>query len=79
MLDAQTLINVLLASVLAAFGWFARQVWDAVKTLEKDVQALKVKLPTGYVTKEEFGDTMKRIEAMVQRIYDKLDEKMDKP
>lgn len=79
MLDAQTLINVLLASVLAAFGWFARQVWDAVKTLEKEVQALEVKLPTGYVTKAEFGDTMKRIESMFERISDKLDEKADKP
>ena len=79
MLDAQTLINILLASVIAAFGWFARQVWDAVKSLEEDVQALEVKLPTEYVGKNEFNDTMKRIESMVQRIYDKLDEKVDKP
>jgi hypothetical protein len=78
MLDAQTMINVGLAAILAAVGWFARQVWDAVKALQKDVQALEVEMPKTYVTKTDFSDTMKRIEIMFQRISDKLDEKVDK-
>ena len=78
MLDAQILINVILAAVLAAIGWFARQVWGAVKDLQKDVQAIEVDLPKSYVSKDDFNTTMKRIEAMLQRISDKLDEKADK-
>lgn len=78
MLDAQTMINLGLAAVLAAGGWFARQVWDAVKALQKDVQALEVEMPKNYVSKVDFSDTMKRIELMLQRISDKLDEKADK-
>jgi len=78
MLDAQSLINIGLAAILAALGWFARQVWDAVKALQKDVQALEVDLPKTYVTKTDFSDTMRRIEVMLQRISDKLDEKVDK-
>lgn len=78
MLDTQTLINLGLAAILAAIGWFARQVWDAVKALQKDVQALEVDLPKTYVTKTDFSDTMRRIEVMLQRISDKLDEKVDK-
>lgn len=78
MLDAQTLINVLLASVLAGIGWFARQVWDAVKVLEKDVRTLEVQLPTVYVSKVEMSETLKDIKVMLQRISDKLDEKADK-
>lgn len=78
MLDAQSLINIGLAAILAALGWFARQVWDAVKALQKDVQALEVDLPKIYVTKTDFSDTMRRIEVMLQRISDKLDEKVDK-
>ncbi len=78
MLDAQTLINLGLGAVLAALGWFARQVWDAVKALQKDVQAIEVDLPKTYVTKVDFSDTMRRIETMFQRISDKLDEKADK-
>lgn len=78
MLDAQTMINLGLAAILAAVGWFARQVWDAVKALQKDVQALEVEMPKNYVSKADFSDTMKRIEGMFQRISDKLDEKVDK-
>lgn len=78
MLDAQTLINLILAAVLATFGWFARQVWEAVKMLQRDVQALEVDLPKSYVSKVDFADTMKRIETMLQRISDKIDDKADK-
>jgi len=53
-------------------------VWDAVKLLQKDVQALEVEIPKTYVTKIDFSDTMRRIETMFQRISDKLDEKVDK-
>jgi hypothetical protein len=78
MLDAQTLINVGLAAVLASIGWFARQVWYAVQSLQKDVRTIEVDLPKTYVSKVDFSDTMKRIESMLQRISDKLDEKVDK-
>ena len=79
MLDAQTLINVSFAATLAGVGWFARQVWDAVKELLKDMHAIEVDLPTKYVSKDDFSNTMKHIETMFQRIYDKLDDKADKP
>lgn len=79
MLDLQTLINFGLGSVLAALGWFARQVWDAVKRLQRDVHALEVDLPKTYVSKSDFHDTVSHIETLFQRIYDKLDAKADKP
>ena len=79
MLDTQTMINFALGCVLAAIGWFARQVWDAVKRLQADVHAIEVDLPKSYVSKNDFNDTMKHIETMFQRIYDKLDGKADKP
>lgn len=79
MLDAQTLINVGLAAILAAVGWFARQLWEAVQRLQRDLHEVEVSLPTSYVSKNDFNTTMKHIESMFQRIYDKLDEKADKP
>lgn len=78
MLDAQTLINIAMGGVLAGIGWFARQVWDAVKRLQEDMHAIEVDLPKTYVSKNDFNDTMKHIENMFQRIYDKLDGKADK-
>lgn len=78
MLDTQILVNFGFGAVLAAIGWFARQLWDAVKILQRDVHALEVDLPKTYVSKNDFNDTMKHIETMFQRIYDKLDDKADK-
>lgn len=78
-MDTQTVINVLGGIVMAGVGWAARELWGAVKALRADLQRLEVALPTNYVTKTDFHDTMKHIESMFQRIYDKLDGKADKP
>ena len=77
-MDTQTVINVLGGIVMAGVGWAARELWGAVKALRSDLQKLEVALPTNYVTKSDFHDTMKHIESMFQRIYDKLDGKADK-
>jgi hypothetical protein len=67
-----------MASVLAVAGWFARQLWDAVRVLQRDVQLLEIDVSKNYLTKSDFADTMRRIEVMLQRISDKIDEKADK-
>lgn len=33
----QSIINSLLGGSLAALGWFARQIWDAIKELRQDL------------------------------------------
>lgn len=78
-MDTQTVINVLGGIVMAGVGWAARELWGAVKALRADLQKLEVALPTNYVNKNDFSETMKHIESMFQRIYDKLDGKADKP
>lgn len=77
-MDHQTLINLAGGATLTAFGWFARQLWEAVQELRRDVHQIEVDLPRSYVRKDEFTDTMKRIESIVERIFDKLDGKVDK-
>jgi hypothetical protein len=76
--DTQTLINTALGAILAAIGWFARQLWDAVDGLKKDVHQIEVDLPKTYVMKDDLDKRMSHIEDMFQRIYDKLDAKADK-
>jgi len=78
MLGVQDLINVAAGAVLAAIGWFARQLYESVSELRRDVHQIEVDLPTNYVRREEYTETMKRIESIVERIFDKLDEKADK-
>ena len=77
-IEMQTIINLSGAALLASIGWFARQVWEATQQLKADLHALEVDLPKTYVSKDDFSDTMKHIEDMFQRIYDKLDGKADK-
>ncbi len=77
-MDVQTIINVGGGIILTGIGWFARQLWDATERLKRDLHALEVDLPKSYVSKDDFSKTMRHIEDMFQRIYDKLDGKADK-
>ena len=78
MMNDQDIINVVVGVVLSVLGWFARQLWDAVQTLKADMKELEVELPTHYIRKDEFESRFDKIEAMLERIFDKLDGKADK-
>ena len=77
-MDPQSLINVGGGVILAGIGWWARVIWESVQRLKEDLHEIEVDLPKSYVTKDDFNQTMKHIESMFQRIYDKLDNKADK-
>jgi hypothetical protein len=77
-MESQSLINIVIGTVLSALGWFARQLWDAVQDLKRDVKAIEVDLPTTYVRKEDLEARLDRLEAVLNRIFEKLDHKADK-
>jgi len=77
-MEPQTIINFIGGLILAIGGWFAREIWGAVKELRKDLHELEVDLPKTYVSKFDMDKRMDHIETMFQRIYDKLDGKADK-
>ena len=74
----QSTINLALSAALAVAGWFARQLWEAVKLLKDDIHRIEADLPKSYVLKTDLDKRMDHIEGMFQRIYDKLDGKADK-
>jgi len=74
----QGIINLIVGVVLSVLGWFARQLWDAVQTLKEDVKQIEVDLPTHYVRKEDLEARLDRMEASLNRIFEKLDHKADK-
>lgn len=76
--DFQTIVNGGGAAALGAMGWFARQLWDAVKELKTDLEKLRVEIAKDYVPKNEYYPFAAEIRNLFQRIYDKLDEKADK-
>lgn len=77
-MDTQYLINFAVITVVGILGWFARQLWEAVQNLKNDMQRLEVDLPSHYVRKDELESRFDKLEAMLDRIFDKLDSKVDK-
>ena len=77
-MELQSLMNIGVGIVLAGVGWFSRQIWDAVSELRRDIHDIEVELPKTYVRKDEFVDSIKEVKAMLEKIFDKLENKADK-
>lgn len=54
------------------------EIWRAVQELRQDIHKIESDLPKEYVLKIDIDKRMEHIEAMFQRIYDKLESKADK-
>jgi len=72
-MDHQTLINAAFSIVMAGGGWFAREIWGAVKELRQAVHKLEVEMPSNYIRKDEFQDGIKELKEICRQIFDKLD------
>ena len=77
-MEWQTLINIGAGSILAVIGWFARELWDAVNVMKKDLHTLEVKLAKDYTTHSDINARFDKIEMILGKIFDKLDNKVDK-
>jgi hypothetical protein len=77
-MEGQTLINLILGSVCSVIGWFARELWTAVKELKADLSKLREQLPTTYVVRDDYREDLREIRDMLGKIFDKLDGKQDK-
>lgn len=77
-MDYQTLINVGAGTALAVMGWFARELWGAVKELRGDLAKLREELARDYITKDDFKDAVRELRDLLVRIENKLDLKADK-
>jgi uncharacterized coiled-coil DUF342 family protein len=88
-MEWQTVINFGFGSVLAAVGWFAREIWDAMKELRRDIHKIERDLPEVYARRDEFREAIKevraemngrfdRIESLIGSLYDRLNDKADK-
>lgn len=78
MQDWQGVIDLVGGSILAVMGWFCRELWDSVKALKNDIQNIEIELPTNYVRKDEINQRFDKIETILEKIFDKLDQKADK-
>ena len=78
-MDNQSILNLLFSSTGLVLGWFLRELWAAVKELKADLAKLREELPTHYVAKDDYRQDVRELKEMLNKLFDKLDTKSDKP
>jgi hypothetical protein len=73
-MDSQMFFNIAIG--LASFfgGWVLNNITKAIDRLDNDVR----KMPMIYISKDEYHRDIDDIKIMLGKIFDKLDNKMDK-
>lgn len=75
---SQDLFNYIAGTLLAILGWVGKTLWDAVQNLKEDIKDIEVDLPSTYVKKTELDSRLQKIETMLDKIFDRLESKVDK-
>jgi hypothetical protein len=73
-MDTQQIINVALGLVAFLGGWVLNNISRAIERLDTDVRAM----PTSYVSKDDYRHDIYEVKEMLGKIFDKLDNKVDK-
>lgn len=77
-MTSQDIINLAFGAAASVLGWFARELWSAVKDLKGDLAKLREELPKTYVTRDDFKEDIREIKDMLTKLFDRLDHKVDK-
>lgn len=77
-MNSQDLINLAFGAASSVLGWFARELWAAVKDLKSDLAKLREELPRTYVVRDDYKDDIREIKEMLTKLFDRLDGKADK-
>lgn len=77
-MNSQDLINLAFGASASVLGWFARELWSAVKELKADLAKLREELPRNYVIRDDYKDDIREIKEMLTKLFDRLDGKADK-
>jgi hypothetical protein len=77
-MDNQSILNILLSSSSLVLGWFLREMWAAVKELKSDLAKLREELPKDYVARDDYRQDIRELKEMLNKLFDKIDNKADK-
>lgn len=72
-METQFILNGAFILSVGVGGWFAREVWGAVKELRKDLHQIEIDLPSHYIRRDEFQDGLREIKDICRQIFDKVD------
>lgn len=84
-MDWQIILNIVVGAIVGVGGWFARRMFDAVDKLKTDIGRIELHVSENYVKKSEvdgfradMDKRFDRIEMLLDKLYEKLDQKVDK-
>ena len=77
-IDWQQIINLIITAAFGVVGYLYAQVIAEAKKDREMINDLRVVLPTKYVSKDDLTAHLNRIEAMLTKIFDRLEQKADK-
>jgi hypothetical protein len=72
--EMQVLFNIVVGVAAFFGGWSLNQITRSIERLDKDVR----NMPLNYVTQTTYQRDIDDIKNMLGKIFDKLDEKVDK-
>ena len=70
----QVLFNIVVGIAGVFGGWILNNISRSIERLDEDVR----KMPLTYVTQTHYQRDIDEIKGMLTKIFDKLDEKVDK-
>jgi hypothetical protein len=73
-MELQILFNIVVGVAAFFGGWSLNQITRSIERLDKDVR----NMPLTYVTQVHYQRDIDDIKNMLGKIFDKLDEKVDK-
>jgi hypothetical protein len=73
-MDYQILFNIAVAIAGFFGGWTLNRIYQAIDRLDADVRHM----PSHYVARDDYRADMADIKGMLGKIFDKLDNKVDK-
>ena len=73
-MDIQTIFNVLISALGVLALWILNGISNKIKDLEDDNK----EMPHYYVSKEDYRSDISDIKQMLNKIFDRLDAKVDK-
>lgn len=85
----QSILNWIFGILMTLLGWLGKTLWDANAAMRRDMHSIERDLPHHYVKqddfksairdlKEEHRDAMREIKDICDKIFNKLDDKVDK-
>lgn len=77
-METQHIIDLVFGAGLTVIGWFARELWSAVKELKSDLSKLREDLPKSYVAKDDYREDIRELKEIMNKVFDRLDNKADK-